>query len=172
MFKEDEKMELVDVLNKQKELTGKTVDKHEVPEGFYRLSVHIWIINDNGDLLLQQRLSTAHKFPNAWSNTGGAVQAGESSIEGAIRELKEELGIDVSKEELEFIASYKRPKDYADVWLLNKNIDIDDITIAEDEVQNVKWATMQEFEEMLANKKAVKSSYDYLKLYFEQAKLK
>ncbi len=165
-------MELVDILNKQKELTGKTVDKHEVPEGFYRLSVHIWIMNDKGELLLQQRLSTAHKFPNAWSNTGGAVQAGESSIDGAIRELKEELGIDITKEELEFIASYKRPRDYADVWLLNKNINIDDIIIAEDEVQDVKWATMQEFEKLLDDNKAVKSSYDYLKLYLEQPKMK
>lgn len=165
-------MELVDVLNGQKELTGNTVDKHEVPEGFYRLSVHIWIMNDNGELLLQQRLSSAHKFPNMWTNTGGAVQAGETSIEGAIRELKEELGIEIKKEELEFIASYKRPRDYADVWLLIKNIDINDITIAEDEVQDVKWVTIKEFEKMLDNNQAVKSSYDYYKLYFEQTKMK
>lgn len=160
-------MELVDVLNKQKEFTGETVDKHNVPEDFYRLSVHIWIINDNNELLLQQRLSTAHKFPNLWSNTGGAVQTGETSIEGAIRELKEELGIGVTKDELEFIASYKRIKDYADVWLLKKNIKIDDVIIAEDEVQDVKWSSIEEFEEMLKNKQAIKSSYDYLKLYFE-----
>lgn len=165
-------MELVDVLNGQKELTGNTVDKHEVPEGFYRLSVHIWIMNDDGELLLQQRLSSAHKFPNMWTNTGGAVQAGETSIEGAIRELKEELGIEIKKEELEFIASYKRPRDYADVWLLIKNIDINDITIAEDEVQDVKWVTIKEFEKMLENNQAVKSSYDYYKLYFEQTKMK
>ena len=165
-------MELVDVLNGQKELTGNTVDKHEVPEGFYRLSVHIWIMNDNGELLLQQRLSSAHKFPNMWTNTGGAVQAGETSIEGAIRELKEELGIEIKKEELEFIASYKRPRDYADVWLLIKNIDINDITIAEDEVQDVKWVTIKESEKMLENNQAVKSSYDYYKLYFEQTKMK
>ena len=160
-------MELVDVLNKQKEFTGEVTDKHKVPAGCYRLSVHIWIINDKGELLLQQRLSTAHKFPNAWSNTGGAVKTGESSIDGAIRELKEELGISVAKEELEFIASYKRPRDYADVWLLNKNIDINDIVMAEDEVQAVKWTKKEEFEELLKNNKAVRSSYDYLKLYFD-----
>lgn len=165
-------MELVDILNKQKEFTGETVDKHNVPKGMYRLSVHIWIINDKNEILLQQRLRTAHKFPNMWSNTGGAVQAGESSIVGAIRELKEELGIDVSKEELEFIASYKRPKDYADVWLLNKNVNVDDIIIAKDEVQDIKWVAMPEFEEMINNNQAVKSSYDYLQLYLGQPKIK
>ncbi len=46
-------MELVDVLNKQKEFTGEVTDKHKVPAGCYRLSVHIWIINDKGELLLQ-----------------------------------------------------------------------------------------------------------------------
>lgn len=165
-------MELVDVLDKQKIFTGKIVDKHNVPQDFYRLSVHVWIINDRNELLLQQRLSTAHKFPNMWSNTGGAVQAGETSIEGVIRELNEELGIEVTKEELEFIASYKRLRDFADVWLLNKNININDITVAEDEVQNIKWVTIEEFEKMLLDKKAVRSSYDYLKLYFRNLKIK
>ena len=161
-------MELVDVLDTRKEFTGETIDKHNIPEGYYRQSVHIWIINDQNKLLLQQRLSTAHKFPNMWSNTGGAVQAGETSLIGAIRELREELGLVINKEDLEFIASYKRLKDFADVWLLKKNIDINNLIIAEDEVQNVKWATFKEFEEMLKNNKAVKSSYDYLKLYMNE----
>lgn len=161
-------MELVDVLDTRKEFTGEIIDKHNIPEGYYRLSVHIWIINDKGELLLQQRLSNAHKFPNMWSNTGGAVQASETSLEGAIRELREELGIIIEEEDLQFIASYKRIKDFVDVWLLKKNIDINNIIIAEDEVQDVKWATFKEFEEMLKNDKAVKSSYDYLKLYMNE----
>ncbi len=163
-------MELVDVLNTRKEFTGEIADKHNIPEGYYLLSVHIWIINDKGQLLLQQRLSTAHKFPNMWSNTGGAVKAGETSIEGAVRELKEELGIIVKKEDLEFIASYKRTRDFADVWLLKKNIAINDIIVGEDEVQNVKWTSFKEFEEMLKNGEAVKSSYDYLKLFMADNK--
>ena len=53
--------------------------------------------------------------------------------------MSEELGIKASKEEMKFIASYRRIKDYVDVWVLNKNINIDDIVMQEDEVQDVKW---------------------------------
>ncbi len=160
-------MELVDLYDSQKELTGETVDKKEVPEGKFRLSVHVWITNDQGELLLQQRLATAHKFPNMWSVTGGAVQAGESSLDGVLRELSEELGIKADKEEMNFLASYRRKFDYVDVWLLNRNIDVKNIKMQEDEVQAVKWVTMEEFEKMLENKKVIRSSYDYYKLYIK-----
>ncbi len=163
-------MEIVDVLDTRKEFTGQTADKHNIPTGYYRQSVHIWIINNEGQLLLQQRLSTAHKFPNMWSNTGGGVKAGETSLEGAVRELQEELGVTIKKEDLEFIASYKRIKDYADVWLLKKNINISDIVMNEEEVQNVKWASFKDFEEMIKKGHAVKSSYDYLKLFINDNK--
>ena len=116
-------MELVDLYNGQKELTNETVEKKNVPDGKFRLSVHVWITNGKGELLVQQRLATAHKFPNMWAVTGGAVKAGESSLDGVLRELSEELGIKANKDEMKFIASYRRKFDYVDVWLLNKNID-------------------------------------------------
>ncbi len=160
-------MELVDLYNGQKELTNETVEKKNVPDGKFRLSVHVWITNGKGELLVQQRLATAHKFPNMWAVTGGAVKAGESSLDGVLRELSEELGIKANKDEMKFIASYRRKFDYVDVWLLNKNIDIKDIKLQEDEVQAVRWVTLEEFEEMLKNKEAIRSSYDYYKLYIE-----
>ena len=160
-------MELVDLYDGQKELTNETVDKKAVPEGKFRLSVHVWITNDKGELLVQQRLATAHKFPNMWSVTGGSVKTGETSLDGVLRELSEELGINASKEEMKFIASYRRIKDYVDVWVLNKNINVEDIIMQEDEVQDVKWVTLEEFENMLNNKEVVRSSYDYYKLYIE-----
>lgn len=100
-----------------------------------------------------------------WSVTGGSVRAGESSLVGVLRELSEELGINTTKDEMKFLASYRRKIDYVDVWLLSKNIDVKDIKVQEDEVQAVKWVTLEEFEKMLDNKEVVRSSYDYYKLY-------
>ena len=84
-------------------------------------------MNDKNEILIQQRSSNRKMFPNMWTNTGGACISGETSILTVIRELKEELNIDVNKEHLEFIASYKREKDYVDVWLLKENINTNDI---------------------------------------------
>ena len=117
-------MELVDLYNDRHEPTGLVSDKHSVPKGYFRVSVHVWIIDKKGNLLLQQRVSSSHKFPNMWANTGGAVEAGETPIAAAIREIKEELGLSISKYELKYIATYKRLIDYAEVYLLEKNINL------------------------------------------------
>ena len=102
-----------------------------------------------------------------WSVTGGSVQAGESSLDGVLRELSEELGINATKDEMQFLASYRRKIYFVDVWLLNKNIDIKNIIMQKDEVQAVKWVTLKEFEKMLDNKEVIRSSYDYYKLYIK-----
>ncbi len=158
-------MELVDLLNDRKELIGETCERNSVPEGKYRLSIHIWIVNDKNEILIQQRSASRKKFPNMWTNTGGACIAGETSIETVKRELKEELDITPSIDNLELIASYKRKKDYVDVWLLKQNINIKDLKFNDNEVQAAKWITIEEWKKLLIEEKAIKSSTDYFLNY-------
>ena len=158
-------MELVDLLNNRKELIGETCERNAVPEGKYRLSIHIWIVNDKNEILIQQRSASRKMFPNMWTNTGGACIAGETSIETVFRELKEELNIIPNIDNLELIASYKRKKDYVDVWLLRQNINIKDLKFNDNEVQAAKWATIEEWEKLLIEEQAVKSSTDYFLNY-------
>ena len=159
-------MELVDLYNNRHEFTGLVADKHNVPKGYFRVSVHVWIIDKKGNLLVQKRVKTAHKFPNMWANTGGAVDAGETPIAAAIREIKEELGLTITKDELKYIATYKRKIDYAEVYLLEKNINLKSLTLDSKEVADVKYVTPSEFKEMLKKGEAVKSSYNYFENYF------
>lgn len=158
-------MELVDLLNDRKELTGETCERNSVPEGKYRLSIHIWIVNDKNEILIQQRSASRKMFPNMWTNTGGACIAGETSIETVFRELKEELDITPSIDNLELIASYKREKDYVDVWLLRQNININDLKFNDNEVQAAKWITIEEWKKLLIEEQAIKSSTDYFLNY-------
>lgn len=158
-------MELVDLLNNRKELTGETCERNAVPDGKYRLSIHIWIVNDKNEILIQQRSASRKMFPNMWTNTGGACIAGETSIETVFRELKEELNVIPNIDDLELIASYKRKKDYVDVWLLRQNININDLKFNDNEVQAAKWATIEEWGKLLIEEQAVKSSTDYFLNY-------
>ncbi len=158
-------MELVDLLNNRKELTGETCERNAVPDGKYRLSSHIWIVNDKNEILIQQRSASRKMFPNMWTNTGGACIAGETSIETVFRELKEELNVIPNIDNLELIASYKRKKDYVDVWLLRQNINIKDLKFNDNEVQSAKWATIEEWKKLLIEEQAVKSSTDYFLNY-------
>ncbi len=158
-------MEIVDLLNNRKELTGETCERNAVPDGKYRLSIHIWIVNDKNEILIQQRSANRKKFPNMWTNTGGACIAGETSIETVFRELKEELNITPNIDNLELITSYKREKDYVDVWLLRQNINITDLKFNDNEVQDAKWVTVEEWKKLLIEEQAVKSSTDYFLKY-------
>ncbi len=158
-------MELVDLLNNRKELTGETCERNAVPDGKYRLSIHIWIINDKNEILIQQRSANRKKFPNMWTNTGGACVAGETSIETVFRELKEELDITPNIDNLELIASYKREKDYVDVWVLRQNVNITDLKFNDNEVQDAKWVTVEDWKKLLIEEQAVKSSTDYFLKY-------
>ena len=158
-------MELVDLLNDRKELIGETCERNSVPEGKYRLSIHIWIVNDKNEILIQQRSASRKMFPNMWTNTGGACIAGETSIETVFRELQEELNVIPNIDNLELIASYKRKKDYVDVWLLKQNININDLKFNDNEVQAAKWVSIEEWKKLLIEEQAVKSSTDYFLNY-------
>ena len=88
--------ELVDI-NKKK--TGKILVRESdmlIPEGMYHMVVEIWTKDSNGKILLTQRHPNKH-FGLLWEASGGAMVAGEESIEAAQRELKEETGYEAKK---------------------------------------------------------------------------
>lgn len=163
-------MEKVNVYNRNRELTDVIKERNKLDEGEYRISAHIWIINKANELLIQQRVSTAKKFPNMWSQTGGGVLVNESSKETVKRESKEELNLEIDENEIYYIGSYVRKKDIVDVWLVKKEIDIDKLKLEPSEVENVKLATFEEFDNMIEEGVVVPSinpSYLLIKNYYE-----
>lgn len=144
--------EIIDVYNSAREKIGVVERGQELPRNGNKLSVHVWIKNAKGEYLLQQRLSTAKKFPNMWGQTGGGAQAGETSWQCCVRECQEELGIIPDIKQSTWIGSFKRPYDFVDVWLIEQNVEIADIKMQPEEVQAVKWASTQEINNMISNK--------------------
>lgn len=119
-----------------------------IPNGLNKLSVHVWIVNDNGEYLLQQRVNTAKKFPNMWGQTGGGAIAGESSWDACVRETVEELGLTPDPEKSVLVGTIKRPMDFVDIWLVHSNANISEIKPQASEVQSVKWATLADIQHM------------------------
>ena len=104
-------------------------------------------------ILIHQRSKNKKVYPNLWSLFVKChVQAGKSSIEACKREIKEEIGIDVSGDELRFIYTLRKDaksKEYIenmfyDTYILRKNIDIKDITIQKEEINDVKFVRIDE----------------------------
>jgi 8-oxo-dGTP pyrophosphatase MutT (NUDIX family) len=122
-------------------------------EGEYHLVVHIWIRNKKGQYLIQQRNKQEDVVPYQWAITGGAVLAGETSIEGAIRETKEEIGIDVLPEELQRIKRYfikhQQSNYITDLYLVQKDIDLNHCVLDKKEVRAVDYKTMSDIRQMI-----------------------
>lgn len=140
-------MELRDLYDRNGNLTGKTYYKGDtISDGFYPMVVMVVIRNSNGDFLMQKR--TPNKGGD-WGVTGGHPKSGETPIEGIITEVKEELGLDFSKENFIEYDSGCDGKDCYKMYYVTKDIDINDITIQESELTEVRWFTMDELKSMV-----------------------
>lgn len=86
--------ELWDLYDIDRRPLNRTIQRGEaLPEGTYHLAVGIAVFNTKGDILLTQRAQVKSQYPGCWEIPGGCAQAGETSLEAACRELREETGI-------------------------------------------------------------------------------
>ncbi len=142
--------ELRDLYDKDSNKTDKTYRKGDViPEGYYPMVVMVVIRNSKGEFLMQKR---AISKGGDWGVTGGHPKSGETPIEGIITEVKEELGLDFSKEKFIEYDSGCDGTDCYKMYFVTKDIDIKDITIQEEELSEVRWFSMDELKHMVDTK--------------------
>lgn len=140
-------MELRDLYDENKKLTGETIYKgQDVPKGRYYITVVIFIQNNKNEFLLQKRVK---KKDGKWATTGGHPVSGETSKQGIITEIKEELGINVVEKNVELFKTIKTEDDFVDIYYLKEDIDINEIKIQKEEVEDVKWTTIEEIQKMI-----------------------
>jgi len=171
--------EYFDILDENGNKTGKTKLRSEVhKDGDWHKAVHIWIFNREGDILLQRRSPDKDSDPSMLDmSCAGHLIAGDSSIEGAIRELKEELNIDIKSEELKYIKTLKRPSkdkkvfinnEFDDLYIVITDIDIKDMKYQEDEISEILYVPYKKFKEMVANNQPdLLMKYDEFEILFE-----
>ncbi len=139
--------ELRDLYDINSNKTDKTYYKGDpIPEGYYPMVVMVVIRNSNGEFLMQKRVPSKG---GDWGVTGGHPKSGETPIEGIISEVKEELGLDFSKENFIEYDSGCDGKDCYKMYFVNKDIDLNDIIIQEDELTEVKWFSMDTLKHMV-----------------------
>lgn len=124
-----------------------------IPKGLYHLVVSAWIVNQQGQYLLSQR-HPDKQHPLYWECTGGAVLSGENSLQGAVREVKEELGITLAPEQGKLIYQFRREdmQDFYDVWLFHADIDIKEMVLQKTEVVDVQWVNQDKLLNMFQKK--------------------
>ena len=155
-------LELFDILNPDGSKTGivrERVVAHR--EGSLHATVHMWIVRPNEksgyDVLLQKRSQTKDSNPGSYDiSSAGHVDAGDEIMESAVRELKEELGIEAKPEELhyigvhygafeaEFYGKMFRDKELSSVYVYTEPVEIENLKLQEEEVESVCWMDYEE----------------------------
>lgn len=161
LFERKDKMEKRDLYDEERKLTGETIFKGEaIPDGKYIVVVLTYIQNSDGKFLIQKR----SKIKNGkYATTGGHPKSGESSIEGIITEVKEEIGLEIKKEDLRVYYSGKSDdeKVFWDDYYIKMDIDdIESLKLQESEVESVQWFSADEIKELMRQGKFFKNHYE------------
>lgn len=146
---------------------------HSKNPGVYHKPVWVWIVNDKGEILIQKRAKTKKWLPNKWdSSATGHVSAGETMIQGAKREVFEELGINAKESEFEFLGEYIADSmwEIGQIYKLNKNLSIAQMKMQTDEVSELKWIAFEDFEKLLYSDDFVPYDIEYKNMILSKLK--
>ena len=152
-------MEIWDLYDKDKNPTGQThIRGNVIPEGCYHLVVHVVIRNSKGEYLIAQRDAERQSYPLLFEFVGGSILSGETSLEGGVREVYEELGVKLNPEKGKLIHSEvreafnsKKFSDIMDVWYFDYNGDFDLENAPTKEVLTAEWVKIDEIKERFEN---------------------
>lgn len=160
-FQSGKEVEYYDILDQNGNPTGETARRAEVhARGLRHGSVHLWIYNSRGDLLLQKRDHSKDSHPGLWDvSVAGHINTGEDPETAALREAGEELGLLIARNDL--IPHRRRPallvsrggryidREITWVFLLRRDEPATCFSPRPGEVAEVRWFRHHELEEML-----------------------
>ena len=168
--------EYIDIVTKTGTPTGQSALKSEIHnKGYYHNTAHIWFYTDKGKILLAQRSAKKVICPLLWDvSVAGHIDAGETIESGAIREIKEEIGLKIQEDYLEKIGVFPCFQTYANGMIDNEfhhtfiaqlNVDLSKLTPQKEEVEALKLVSTSQFKDLLDNSDKnghfVSSNYEY-----------
>ena len=150
--------EMFDVLNEWGEYTGEVASRDRChTEGLWHRAVYGFVIDKNKNVLLKKRSASKKAWPNMWDVTvGGHVDAGEFGRQALIREAKEELGLDITDDDIKYLVGSTSidtakgiNKHYNECYLILKDVDISEIKLQKEEVSEVRYFSKAEILERI-----------------------
>ena len=165
-------MEIWDIYDENKQPTGRTMEKNDwhMKPGDYHLTVLGVIRRPDGKYLITQRVLTKAWAPGWWEVSGGAVMAGETSLQAVRREVFEETGIDVSSASGGYQFSYRRDNPdegdnyFVDIYRFDMDVTESDVKIQKEEALGFCFATLDDIRELASQ--GIFLHYDSIKEVF------
>lgn len=134
-------------------------------DGDLHRTAHLWIVTPDGRVLLQLRASTKVNHPSLWDvSVAGHVDAGERPEAAAVREAREELGIEIDENELKHIGTVRETwtieerayfdNEIQEIYLVRRYIDPALLVLQPGEVDDVTLTAVEEFRADVAARSA------------------
>jgi isopentenyldiphosphate isomerase len=155
--------EFLDIVDSRGNATGIRKPRAQIHhDGDWHRTVHIWLMKDYKELLLQCRAASKESFPGYWDvSIAGHVRAGDVPIIAAQKEAEEELGIALALEQLEFLFAVRMSSvlnegtfidnEVADVYLVDMTHNACCFRLSAEEVSAVRWFGKQQIQAMLCS---------------------
>ncbi len=160
----EEKVDILD--SKTGNPTGEVRLKKDAHRGgLWHRAVHVWLVNSKGEILLQHRSEDKESHPNCWDiSAAGHVSSGEDAITSALREVKEEIGLDISPDKLKQIGEIIQQSvlnngtfinnEYNNIYLVKMDLDINQFKMQVEEVKDLRWVPIPEFKKWIEEKRS------------------
>ena len=140
--------------NNKKPLDKKVLRGTPLKENEHILISLIFIENEKGEYLIQK---TSESKSGKYASTGGHVDLDEDSYHAIIRETKEELGVDITNDNIIYINTILLGVPFFDIYYLKKNININNLTLQKEEVSSVSYMSKEKIISLIEEDKFVKS---------------
>ncbi len=149
------KKEYLDLYNCNNVFTGKKIlrtknVRNEVEDGYYYLIAVIIIENTKGEILMQY---TSKEKGSIFALTGGHVISGDDSITCIVKEVKEEIGLDINHKDISIFQTFKETHQIWDVFYLKMDVDIKKLIYQKSEVEYAEFINKEKLKNMLKEKK-------------------
>lgn len=155
-------MEFLEIYTSNGLKTGKIESKSLIhKKGLFHSTVHVWIFTKNAKILIQKRSKNKKLNPGVWDvSVAGHVEFNESIKKAAKRETFEETGININTQDLSKIGVYKSVNTYPDVvdrefnhtYILQVDENFIDLDYKNNEVDDLKFISIQEMENLINEK--------------------
>jgi len=151
--------ELIDICDENNNLLGIQKMKSEAhKKGLWHRASHIWIYNSKRQILLQLRTEEKHLYPNMWDiSVAGHIGAGENPVVAGLREMEEEIGLKLKKEDLDFWMIKKHKDVFRDiknnefyyVYFSKFDGDIKQLKLQKEEVKKIQFLSIDKIKKEL-----------------------
>ncbi len=152
--------DLYDISGNKSDIRIERNSKETIPDGLYHIVCDILVVHKDGTYLLTKRHPEKDVYPGFWeASAGGSAVSGESPLQCAVRELKEETGIQIKSDDLVLVSHTHSEKSRSSFFSYVVTVDCpkDSVVLQETETVDYKWVDAEEFLEYIDSDTAIKS---------------